>query len=99
MRNLQFNIASLRGVVVFYGAGFAAASPRPRVRRTHWHFFRFGKRGQPDAGPMRSEWLPPIPVNMQGIEDLTMTVREVRTRGVPSISARTVTRRLVRMNA
>jgi hypothetical protein len=80
MRNLRFNITSLRGVVVFHGAGFAAASPRPYVRRPHWHFFCFGRRGQPDAGSMKLEWLPPIPVNMQGIEDLTMTVREVRTR-------------------
>ncbi len=53
------------------------ASPRPHIRRAHWHSFWVGKRDQPDARSVTLRWLPPIPVNVQGVEDLTTTVRDV----------------------
>ena len=53
------------------------ASPRPHIRRAHWHSFWVGKRDQPDARKATLKWLPPIPVNVQGVEDLTTTVRDV----------------------
>ena len=53
------------------------ASPRPHIRRAHWHSFWVGKRDQPDARSVTLKWLPPIPVNVQGVEDLTTTVRNV----------------------
>ncbi len=53
------------------------ASPRPHIRRAHWHSFWVGKKDQPDARSVTLKWLPPIPVNVTGIEDLTTTVRDV----------------------
>ncbi len=53
------------------------ASPRPHIRRAHWHSFWVGKKDQPDARSVTIKWLPPIPVNVQGIDDLTPTVRDV----------------------
>ena len=56
------------------------ASPRPHIRRAHWHSFWAGKRDQPEARSVTLKWLPPIPVNVQGVEDLTTTVRDVSHR-------------------
>ena len=53
------------------------ASPRPHIRRAHWHSFWVGKKDQPDARSVTLKWLPPIPVNVQGVDDLTTTVRDV----------------------
>ena len=53
------------------------ASPRLHIRRAHWHSFWVGKKDQPDARFVTLKWLPPIPVNVQGVEELTTTVREV----------------------
>jgi hypothetical protein len=53
------------------------ASPRPHIRRAHWHSFWVGKKDQPDARSVTLKWLPPIPVNVVGVEDLTTTVRDV----------------------
>jgi hypothetical protein len=55
------------------------SSPRPHIRRAHWHSFWVGKRDQPDARSVTLKWLPPIPVNVQGVDDLTATVRDVGT--------------------
>jgi hypothetical protein len=55
------------------------ASPRPHIRRAHWHSFWVGKKDQPDARSVTLKWLPPIPVNVQDVEDLTTTVRDVGT--------------------
>jgi len=53
------------------------ASPRPHIRTAHWHSFWDGKRDQPDARFVTLKWLPPISVDMTGVDDLTTTVREV----------------------
>ena len=53
------------------------ASPRPHIRRAHWHSFWVGKKDQPDARSVTLKWLPPIPVNVLGVDDLTTTVRDV----------------------
>ncbi|HEX4921430.1 MAG TPA: hypothetical protein VFV92_11900 [Candidatus Bathyarchaeia archaeon] len=58
---------------------------RPALMQAHdhisegrtWHSFWVGKRDQPDARYVTLKWLPPIPVNVQGVEDLTTTVRNV----------------------
>jgi hypothetical protein len=49
----------------------------PELRRAHRHSFWVGKRDQPDARSVTLRWLPPIPVNVQGVEDLTTTVSDV----------------------
>jgi hypothetical protein len=56
------------------------ASPRPHIRRAHWHSYWVGKRDQPDARSVTLKWLPPVPVNVQGVDDLTATVRDVGDR-------------------
>jgi hypothetical protein len=53
------------------------ASPRLHIRRAHWHSFWVGKRDQLEARSVTLKWLPPIPVNVQGIDELTATVRDV----------------------
>ena len=53
------------------------ASPRPHVRRAHWHSYWVGQKDQPEARSVVLKWLPPIPVNVQDAGDLTTTVRDV----------------------
>jgi hypothetical protein len=53
------------------------ASPRPHVRRAHWHSFWVGRRDLPEARSVVLKWLPPIPVNVQDAGELTATVRDV----------------------
>src|SRR5262249_43973173 len=53
------------------------ASSRPHIRRAHWHSFWTGKRDQPDARSAILKWLPPIPVDVQDVEELTTTARAV----------------------
>ena len=53
------------------------ASPRPHVRRAHWHTFWKGHRDQPESRVASLQWLHPILVNAKSVDDLTTTVREV----------------------
>jgi hypothetical protein len=53
------------------------ASPRHHIRRAHWHSYWLGKRDQRDARSAILKWLPAIPVNVTGVDDLTTTVRDV----------------------
>jgi hypothetical protein len=43
------------------------ASPRPHMRRAHWHSFWTGKRNSAER-KLVLRWLPPITVNIDGIE-------------------------------
>lgn len=61
------------------------ASPRGHVRRAHWHGFRSGPMKTPagDVIPAASRrfdlrWLPPIPVNLETLDDLPATIRPVK---------------------
>jgi hypothetical protein len=53
------------------------ARPRPHIRRAHWHSYWVGKWNEPDARTVVLKWLPPIAVNVQNVDDLTTTVRDV----------------------
>ena len=53
------------------------ASPRPHIRRAHWHSYWVGKLSEPEARIVILRWMPPIAVNVQGVDDLTTTVRDV----------------------
>ena len=53
------------------------ASPRPHIRRAHWHSYWVGQKSQPEARSVVLKWLPPIPVNVLDTEDLTPTARDV----------------------
>lgn len=61
------------------------AGPRPHIRRAHWHGFRSGPMKLADGSEIPAaqraftlRWLPPIPVNVNAIEDLAATVRPVK---------------------
>ncbi len=61
------------------------ASPRPHIRRAHWHGFRSGPRKLPDGNvvPLHDrafelKWLPPIPVNLESPDDLPVTLYPVK---------------------
>jgi hypothetical protein len=42
--------------------GSGRASPRPHLRRTHWHHDHVGLRSRPEQQQRILRWLPPIPV-------------------------------------
>lgn len=46
------------------------ASPRPHIRRAHWHTYRVGL-GKTD---LRLKWLPPIPVNVGSYDELPAVI-------------------------
>jgi hypothetical protein len=52
-------------------------SPRPHVRRAHWHSYWVGPRSVAEARSVVLKWLPPMPVNVQDADELTPTVRAV----------------------
>lgn len=53
--------------------GGTHASPRPHIRRAHWHTYWTGPRGSSQTPVLR--WLPPIPV---GAGELVPTIRRVK---------------------
>lgn len=60
------------------GGSSAHASPRPHIRRAHWHTILSGSRQNPTR---TLRWLPPIPVNVERVEDLVPTLRSVTAAG------------------
>jgi hypothetical protein len=56
------------------------ASPRPHIRRAHWHSYWVGPRSVAESRSVVLKWLPPIPVNVQDADELTPTVRDVGAR-------------------
>lgn len=54
--------------------GVSHASPRPHIRRAHWHTFLKGERDNPTR---TVRWLPPIAVNVSDVDDLVATIRPV----------------------
>src|SRR5690606_18313581 len=53
-------------------------SPRPHVRRAHWHAYWTGPRSDPEKRRVVLHWLPPIPVNVGDIDDINPTIRSVK---------------------
>lgn len=67
------------------GGDVGHAGPRPHIRRAHWHGFRSGPMKRADGSDIPAHerkydlrWLPPIAVNLDGVEGLPATVRPVR---------------------
>lgn len=50
-------------------------APRPHVCKAHWHHFWTGAQGGERQCVLK--WLPPIPVNINTIDDLPLTVKHV----------------------
>ena len=69
--------AALAGHEASTGSSGDHASPRPHVRRAHWHSFWVGQKDLPETRSVVLKWLPPIPVNVQDVGGLTPTVRDV----------------------
>ena len=66
------------------GQGGQHGGVRGHIRRAHWHGFRSGKRINEDGTPIPAEkrpyhlkWLPPIAVNLDGVDNLPATIRRV----------------------
>jgi hypothetical protein len=59
------------------GTGAGHASPRPHIRRGHWHSFWTGRRSVLSERKLVVKWLPPIAVCVQDVEQLVPTVRLV----------------------
>ncbi|MFM0465117.1 hypothetical protein PQR34_45185, partial [Paraburkholderia sediminicola] len=55
-------------------SGSMNASPRPHIRRAHWHTFLRGSRQNPKR---ILRWLFPMPINVDASDDLVPTVRPV----------------------
>lgn len=51
-------------------------SPRPHVRRAHWH--HFGTDPRDGERKLVVKWLPPIPVNYDPGDDLPTVIQFVR---------------------
>jgi hypothetical protein len=51
------------------------ASPRPHVRRAHWHTYLTGPRDRQQKRVLR--WLPPIPVGVDDPDHLIPVIREI----------------------
>lgn len=61
------------------GAGVEGRrGPRPHIRRAHWHTYWVGPKADPSSRRRVLRWLPPIPVGMEGQDELIPTIREVR---------------------
>lgn len=75
--------AALRSATERHSAEDASgthASPRPHVRRAHWHSFWRGPR-EPKPGERRelvAKWLPPLPINVSDVAELPTTIRPVQ---------------------
>lgn len=66
-------------------AGGAHASPRPHIRRAHWHGFRSGPRLRADGSEIPAaerrfdlRWLPPIAVNLEMGDEIPAVVRRIQ---------------------
>lgn len=53
-------------------------SPRPHIRRAHWHAYWHGPKEEPEKRSVKLHWLPPIAVNVESPESLPAVVRKVR---------------------
>lgn len=59
------------------GSSQVHARPRPHIRRAHWHSYWVGRKIQPETRSVVLKWLPPVPVNVQSVDDLIPTLRDV----------------------
>jgi hypothetical protein len=52
-------------------------SPRPHIRRAHWHGFWQGSINTPAKRKLALKWLPPIPVNLADPDQLVPVIRPI----------------------
>jgi hypothetical protein len=53
------------------------ASPRPHIRRAHWHSFWSGPKSAPDTRRLQVRWMPPIAVALKDVDELVPVIRPV----------------------
>jgi hypothetical protein len=56
------------------GLGEGRQSPRGHIRRAHWHTYRTG----PGRADSVVKWLPPIPINLAGVDELPTVIHPVQ---------------------
>jgi hypothetical protein len=76
---LRIGAALRHGMTATHDGTLAAAtgthaSPRPHIRRAHWHTYLVGA-GRTDR---RLKWIPPIPINVEDLDQLPATIHPVR---------------------
>ena len=54
------------------------ASPRPHIRRAHWHSYRTGPRDRPEEQHLNVRWLPPLRVSFGDDGEVVPTIRAVQ---------------------
>jgi hypothetical protein len=54
------------------------SSPRPHIRRAHWHSFWSGSLKNPQERKLNVKWMPPIPVALKDLDDLIPTIHPVK---------------------
>ena len=57
--------------------GGSHSSPRPHIRRAHWHSFWSGSRKESDNRKKQLKWLPPIAINVD-LGEIVPTVHPLR---------------------
>lgn len=56
------------------------ASPRPHIRRAHWHSFWTGPRRLEQPREVVVKWLPPVPVNAESSDQLVPVIHQLSSR-------------------
>lgn len=56
------------------GSSTTHASPRPHMRRAHWHSFWTGPKSEPKTRKLVLKWIPPIIVGVSNYEDSPVTL-------------------------
>ena len=59
------------------GVGSGRATPRPHIRRAHWHSYRTGPRDRPEEQRLVVRWFPPLQVAFGDDGEVVPTIRPV----------------------
>ena len=70
--------ASYRTEHTPHASGGEHASPRPHMRRAHWHHFWTGSRNDPESRKMVLHWIPPVAVGIDVADDSTTVIHPVK---------------------
>lgn len=59
------------------GQGGTHASPRPHIRRAHWHSYWTGPKAVPSERSIQVKWIPPVGVNVGADRGIVPVVRRL----------------------
>lgn len=52
-------------------------SPRPHIRRAHWHHYWIGSQTTPEERKLILKWLPPIPIGIREADEMPVVIHKV----------------------